>query len=84
MFHHDDHQTATLGDRVIAAVIGGLCGYLIGSLAAYIAVRFLGETYGLPWWVSGAFAAFAFLAPARSRELWSEFWRSLLGLFSHR
>lgn len=82
MYIKDDHATAKIGDRLIAAVIGGLCGYFFGGLVGYLTSRFLGSDFGLAWWFATGFAVFAFLAPSRSREMWSGFWEGLLKLFS--
>ena len=81
MYSNDDRDTAKLGDRVIASVIGGLCGFLVGALAGFLLSKLLGSNYGLAWWGAAGFAAYAFVAPSRSTEIWSEFWESLLGFF---
>ncbi len=80
MFINDDRETAKLGDRVIAGVIGGFCGFLFGGLVAFLVSRFLGWDFGLQWWVALAFGIYAFSAPARSTQLWTEFWEHMLSL----
>ncbi len=78
----DDIDTAKLGDRLIAAAIGGPCGYFFGLLVAVLVARLFHVTFGLQWFVSAAFAVYAFLAPSRSTELWSGFWEGFLSLMS--
>ena len=79
MYSKDDRDTAEFPDRLIAGVIGGLCGFLFGGMLGFLTQRFLGSSYGLAWSVAGGFAVFAFIAPSRSTEIWSEFWEAVLG-----
>jgi len=81
MYSKDDLHTAKFGDRAIAAVIAGFCGYFFGLLLSMIAASFFGNDIGLKWIVGGLFASFGFIAPSRSREFWSSFWSELLSLF---
>jgi len=71
MYTEDDQQSAKIGDRFIAAVIAGFFGYFAGWLFASVGEKVLGGEYGLRWLAVGGFSVFAFLAPARSRELWA-------------
>ncbi len=84
MYTKDDHDTAKVTDRFIAGVVAGLGGYFFGGFVEFFAMKLLNNGYGLAWVVSIGFAAFGFLAPSRSRELWSEFWSGLLSVFSSR
>lgn len=79
MYTRDDRDSAKLGDRTIAGIIGGLCGYFLGALAGYLINRFLGSNFGLAWWFAVGFAIYAFSSPSRSTEIWSRFWEGLLG-----
>ncbi len=83
-FEHDDTGTAKLPDRLIAAAIAGLCGWFFGSLVAVALERLFQASWGLGWWITAAFVAYGFLAPNRSRTLWSEFWEGLLGILLRR
>lgn len=80
MYTKDDQQTAKVADRIIAGVISGGCGYFFGVLLAVIAFSFLGNDYGLKWVVAILFASFGFIAPSRSRDLWSAFWSGILSM----
>jgi hypothetical protein len=84
MYTVDDRETAKLGDRLIAAVIAALLGLLIGSLLAAGAASLFGDRYGVHWIVAGLSGAYGFIAPARSRALWSAFWEEILGWLSTR
>lgn len=84
MILNEDSKSAKLGDRLIAAVIGGLCGLLIGSAFA-ILVRFVSPSdYELSWIFASAFAIFAFIAPSKSTKIWSAFWEEILRFLSSR
>ena len=80
MYTNDDKDTAKIADRLIAGVIGGLCGYFFGVVLAFLVVSFVGRDFGLPWFVALGFGVFAFLSPSRSTELWSEIWAKALEL----
>jgi len=84
MYTKDDQDSAKVTDRIIAGVIAGFCGYFLGVLVEGLANSVLGNGYGVTWVVAIGFAAFGFLAPSRSRDLWSAFWSGLLGAFSSR
>ncbi len=66
----DDRHTARFGDRVIAAVIGGLLGLVPGWLLAAMAVWLFGSGAWLTWVGVIGFGVFAFMAPSQSREFW--------------
>ncbi|MEE4173892.1 MAG: hypothetical protein V2I57_06535, partial [Xanthomonadales bacterium] len=57
----DDRETAALGDRLIAGVIGGVCGFGLGILVEALVALALGNGFGLRWLVAGGFAVYAFL-----------------------
>lgn len=82
MYLHDDRETARAADRLIAAIIGGACGFFFGGLLGLLSHRFLGSTFGLPWLIALGFGLYAFLAPSRSRDLWSRFWEGILDAFA--
>ena len=84
MYTFDDRETAKIGDRMIAAVIGGLFGFLIGLVLARGVDALFGARYGIDWIIAALFAAYAFVAPSRSRALWSAFWEEVLGWLSSR
>lgn len=78
MYTVDDRHTANLADRLIAAVIGGLGGFFVGFFVAFLVSILFGSDFGLAWWMAAGFAVFAFLAPSRSRDIWSVFWAAFL------
>ena len=80
----DDQETAKLADRLIAGVIAAILGYFIGLILAAGAASLFGERYGVHWIVAGLSGAYGFIAPARSRALWSAFWAEILGWLSSR
>lgn len=84
MYTADDQETAKIGDRIIAAVIAGLCGYFVGWLVAIMVVSFFGGGQWLSWLFVVGFSIFGFIAPSRSRAIWSHFWEELLGFMSSR
>jgi hypothetical protein len=84
MYTFDDRETAKLGDRLIAAVIAAFLGLLIGSFLAAGAAKFFDSAFGVNWIIAGLSGAYGFLAPARSRALWSAFWEEILGWLSSR
>lgn len=74
----DDRDTAAPGDRLIAGVIGGFCGFGLGTLVEALVALALGQGFGARWLVAGGFGAYAFLAPTQSTELWSAIWERIL------
>lgn len=84
MYTVDDRDTAKIGDRIIAAAIAGFFGYFFGSVVAGGAAALFGSRYGVHWIITAMFAAYAFIAPSRSRALWSAFWEEVLGWLSSR
>ena len=84
MYTVDDRETARLPDRLIAGVIAALLGYFIGSILAPGVAALFGERYGVHWIIAGLSGAYGFIAPARSRALWSAFWAEVLGWLSTR
>lgn len=84
MYINDDHDTAKLADRIIACVIAGICGYFFGGFVEFLAMKLFNNGYELSWVLAIGFAIFGFMAPSRSREVWSAFWSGLLGVFSSR
>ena len=84
MYTADDQDTAKIVDRIIAAIIAGLCGYFVGWLVAVIVVSFSGGGQWLTWLFVVGFTIFAFIAPSRSRDIWSHFWGELLSFMSSR
>ena len=81
MFSNDDQNSAEPIDRIIAAVIAGFCGYFLGALFGLLLGIFSIDALWVKWVVAAAFAVFGFLAPTRSRDLWTQFWNELLGYF---
>ena len=81
MYTNDDSESAALIDRVIAAAIAGLCGYLFGVVFVLLLAAFFGEFLWMKWVVVAAFAIFGFAAPTRSRDMWTRFWKVFLGPF---
>jgi len=84
MILNDDQNSAKIGDRIIAALIGGLCGFFIGLVFDIIQRKLLGGNLPIQWILSLGCAVFAFIAPAKSTSIWSAFWEELLGFLSSR
>jgi len=83
MYSKDDLKTAKPGDRIIAALISGLCGLFFGSLLAFLVYRLFGNEFQVPlvWVCIIVFGLFGFVAPTRSRDYWSSFWSGFGNLF---
>ena len=81
MYTKDDSDSAELTDRIIAAVIAGLCGYFLGLFLFLLLSKFFESVFWVKWAVAIAFAIFGFVAPSRSRDLWTQFWNEFLGFF---
>ena len=81
MYTKDDTESAQVIDRIMAAGIAGLCGYFLGTVLVFILASFISSAHWIKWAIAAAFAIFGFIAPSRSRDLWSQFWNELLGFF---
>ena len=74
-------NSAKIGDRAIAAVIAGIMGYFVGLLLAFFVKIVFGNEYGIRWLVFGGFSLYGFLAPVRSRELWTSIWAAIVRFY---
>ena len=84
MFAPDDRETAKLGDRIIAAAIAGVCGFMLGWVIAIVAVRLFQSGAWIVWVPTIALGLYGFRAPNRSRDMLTEFWSQILNYFSSR
>lgn len=84
MFLNDDHDTARIGDRIIAAAIAAILGYWLGLVVGFLVEKVAGSTLGAQWFAAAGYGVYGFLAPARSTALWSEILAGLMGFFSGR
>jgi len=79
MFSSDNRKLESLGDRVISTGIAAVCGYLLGRMLGHFATMFFEQNFGLVWLSTIGFSVFGFVAPKRSRELWTRIWTAILG-----
>jgi hypothetical protein len=80
MFAEDPPQSTKFVDRLISLAIAAICGYLLGRVLGHFAVIFFGQSFGIVWLSTVGFSIFGFVAPARSRALWTRVWTFVLEL----
>jgi hypothetical protein len=74
MYLNDDQKTAKVGDRLIACLIGGVCGYLLGGFVTFPVFWLFGSYFYLPAITAAGFAVYAYSAPSSSTLLWTDIW----------
>jgi hypothetical protein len=78
MFTEEAPQPKKFADRLISFGIAGICGYMLGRILEYFAVIFFDQSFGLVWFSTILFSIFGFIAPGKSRALWTRIWTFIL------
>ena len=80
MYSRDERGMGKIAERLLVGVVGGICGYFLGSLVGYLTFRLFGSSFGLAWWVAAMFGFVSFLAPSIFKEVWTQFLEGATGV----